>query len=192
MAFSCGFNYLFLIPLIVGFACNLASAFTNAFSQRWGQRRGTFVTFMLRNVFGIPVWAIGFGLAIHAPSPALFASPGVVEITAWLVIAAGCSIILIALATIRSRAAMPSTRDVLVQNGIYAHVRHPIHSGTFLEFLGLLLLKPTLTVALACILGSVWVFLQTKLEEFDLLQRMPIYREYMNRVPRFLPRFWTR
>lgn len=33
---------------------------------------------------------------------------------------------------------------------------------------------------------------QTRLEEIDLLQRMPNYRDYMNAVPRFLPRLWKR
>jgi protein-S-isoprenylcysteine O-methyltransferase Ste14 len=87
---------------------------------------------------------------------------------------------------------MPSTRDTLVHSGIYAHVRHPIHTGTFLEFMGLLLLIPTQTVTLACTVGLAWVLVQTRLEERDLLQRLPDYREYMNRVPRFLPRFRAR
>jgi len=29
------------------------------------------------------------------------------------------------------------------------------------------------------------------LEEVDLLQRMPAYRDYLARVPRFVPRFRT-
>jgi protein-S-isoprenylcysteine O-methyltransferase Ste14 len=87
---------------------------------------------------------------------------------------------------------MPSARDTLIQTGMYAHVRHPIHTGTFLEFAGLFLLIPTQTVALACALGIVWLLVQTKFEEFDLLQRLPAYHEYMRRVPRFLPRVRTK
>ena len=41
---------------------------------------------------------------------------------------------------------------------------------------------------LAVSLGVGWVLIQARLEELDLLQRMPAYREYMQRVPRFLPR----
>ena len=181
-------TYLFLIPLLLGFASNAASAFTTAFSKRWGERRGSLLTVILRDVLGIPVWAIGLGLAFHATSPALFASTPAVGIVGWLTICAGGVIIIIALLSIRVRAAAPSTQDTLVQRGLYARVRHPIHSGTLLEFLGLFILKPTFTVAVACLLGVIWVLVQTRLEEFDLLQRLPGYREYMRQVPCFLPR----
>lgn len=184
--------YLFLVPLVLGFAFNLVSAFTAAFSRRWGERRGSIVTVILRDVLGIPIWAIGFVLAARAPSPILLVSTIVTDIVGWSMIIAGCVIILIALVTIRLRAAMPSTQDVLVQTGMYAYARHPIHTGTCLEFAGLVLLIPTQTVALACAFGIVWILIQTRLEEFDLLQRLPAYREYMRRVPRFLPRVRTK
>jgi protein-S-isoprenylcysteine O-methyltransferase Ste14 len=45
----------------------------------------------------------------------------------------------------------------------------------------------TQVVVLDCALGIGWIFVQARLEELDLLQRMPAYQEYMNRVPRFLP-----
>lgn len=61
-----------------------------------------------------------------------------------------------------------------------------------LEFFGLLIIRPTQVIALACVLGIIWVLIQTRLEELDLLQRLPVYREYMRRVPRFVPRFWGR
>ena len=184
--------YLFLVPLVMGFAFNLASAFTATFSRRWGEQRGSVVTIILRDILGIPLWTIGFVLAARAPSPILLVSSTMTNAAGWSMIVAGCVIILTALVTIRLKAAMPSTQDVLVQTGLYAHVRHPIHTGTFLEFAGLFLLIPTQTVALACALGIVWILVQTRLEEFDLLQRLPMYREYMRRVPRFLPRFRTK
>ena len=60
--------YLFLLFLILGFFFNLASAFTAAFSRRFGDRCGSLLTVLLRNVLGIPVWTIGFILAarMHA------------------------------------------------------------------------------------------------------------------------------
>lgn len=180
--------YIFLVPLLLGFAFNLASAFTNAFSRRLGDRRGSALSAILRDILGIPVWAIGFVLAIRAPSPVLVEPTVVTKGLGWFMISVGGLIILVALATIRLRAAAPSTRDALAQTGIYAVVRHPIHTGTLLEFLGLLFLKPMQTTALACLLGLVWVLVQTRLEEIDLLQRVPAYREYMKKVPRFLPR----
>jgi protein-S-isoprenylcysteine O-methyltransferase Ste14 len=65
--------------------------------------------------------------------------------------------------------------------------RHPIYAGLLLQFVALVLVRPRGAVALAAILGVVWVHVQARLEEIDLLQRMPAYREYMQRVPRFLP-----
>ncbi len=181
--------FIFLIPLILGFVCNLASAFTIVYSRKWGERKGSIVTVLLRDVLGIPVWGLGFALAAWIPSPLLFKATNALEIIGWLLIAAGAAVIVIALATIRLRSAAPTTHDSLAETGIYARVRHPIHSGTLLEFLGVILVRPSLTMALACGLGVVWILLQTRFEEWDLLQRIPGYHQYMDRVPRFIPRF---
>ena len=179
---------MYLVLLIVGFACNLASASTAAFSRRWGARRGSVITAVLRNVLGIPVWAAGFVLAARAPARPVLASSIVTEVAGWLLVAAGGTIILFALATLRTRAAKPSTSDTLAHTGLYARVRHPIHSGTLLEFLGLALLAPRLPMLVACALGVAWVLAQTWREELDLVQRLPEYRDYMRAVPRFVPR----
>ena len=87
---------------------------------------------------------------------------------------------------------MPSTRDTLVEHGLYAHIRHPIYAGLLLEFAALVLLRPTQAATLACVIGVAWVHIQARCEEMDLLQRLPAYREYMTRVPRFLPRVRVR
>jgi protein-S-isoprenylcysteine O-methyltransferase Ste14 len=180
--------YWFLVPLVIGFIFNCASALTTFYSRRWGERRGALVTVVLRDILGIPVWAIGFALAARAKAPFIFARTAVTNTCGIILIIAGCAIIIYALVAIRSKAAAPSLTDTLVRKGPYAHVRHPIHSGTFLEFAGLFLLKPTVPVAVACVLGTIWIFVQTILEEHDLLQRIPAYREYLVEVPRFVPR----
>lgn len=179
--------YTFLIPLAFGFASNLASAFTTTFSRRFGQKPGSIITTILRNLLGIPIWTIGLGLAMLTPSPLLITPKSVMGVIGWLLIAMGAAIIIPALLAIRWRAVIPSTQDTLVQNGLYAYIRHPIHAGTLLEFIGMFLLKPTQTFTLACVLGILWIFIQSRLEEFDLLQRIPDYGEYMKRVPAFLP-----
>jgi protein-S-isoprenylcysteine O-methyltransferase Ste14 len=180
--------FFFLIPLLAGFIFNLASAFTSVFSRRWGERRGSTVSIILRDVLGIPVWAVGLFLASGSPSRALLAKSVWLDVAGWLLVAAGAAVILLALWTIRMRSLAPSARDSLAQDGIYRYVRHPIHSGTLLEFAGLILIKPSEAFALACALGMAWVLLQTLCEEHDLLQRMQGYREYMRSVPRFVPR----
>jgi len=182
----------FLVPLVLGFAIDAASAFTTAFSRRWGERRGQQVTFVLRNVLGIPLWVVGLALAVRARSPVLFGVTGATETMAWLLLAGGSVIQVLALLALRSRAAMPSTRDTLVEHGPYAHIRHPIYAGLLLDFAGVVLVRPTRAAALACAIGVGWVFIQARLEEADLLQRLPPYREYMRRVPRFMPRVRAR
>jgi protein-S-isoprenylcysteine O-methyltransferase Ste14 len=184
--------YKFLIPLVTGFAFNAASAFTAVFSRRWGEWWGSRISFIFRNILGIPLWAFGIAWAVRTHSPSWFTVRPAIKALGWVLISAGGGIILFGLKAIRWRAAKPSMRDELVQDGIYAHIRHPIHAGTFLEIAGLWLLFPTRAVTLACTLWLAWVLIQTRLEEIDLVQRIKGYGEYMNRVPRFLPRFWTR
>src|SRR3972149_12110352 len=79
----------FLIPLLLGCIFDSASAFTAAYSRRWGAQRGQWVTFVLRNVLGIPLWVIGIGVAVRSPSPVLFAAPVLLEALRWVVLAAG-------------------------------------------------------------------------------------------------------
>ena len=177
----------FLIPLLIGFTLNVASAYTAEWSERWGARRGETVTAVLRNVLGIPVWAVGLILAVRTRAPVLFSAPAA-EFAGWLLLAAGCVVIALALHALRAKAAVPSTRDTLVEHGLYGRVRHPIHAGMFLVWISLVLVHPTAAVALASGLGAVWTLVQTGAEESDLMRRLPAYQDYMRRVPRFVPR----
>ena len=179
--------YYFLIPLLLGFACNAASAFTTAFSNRWGEQRSRALTYTLRNFLGIPLWAVGLVLAVRLPAPLFFTPTPLTELLGWLLVAAGAALIWAALLNLGWRAAVPTTSDKLEAHGVYSRIRHPIYSGLLLEFAGILLLNPSPPVLLAVSLGVAWVLVQARLEEIDLLQRMPAYREYMQRVPRFLP-----
>jgi len=79
-------------------------------------------------------------------------------------------------------------KDTLVAEGLFKHIRHPIYSGLLLDFVGLSLMRPTAPILAACALGWGFVFVQARLEEMDLCRRIPAYRDYMQRVPRFVPR----
>jgi methanethiol S-methyltransferase len=181
--------YFFLIPLLAGFVSNLASALTTTYSKKWGKQTGTFITIILRDIFGIPVWAIGFVLAITESSGILYQKSFLSLLSGWFLITFGALIIVIALISIRQKAAAPSTSDSLVKSGIYSLVRHPIHCGTFLEFIGLFILWPSLEVGIAVALGIIWILFQSRLEEKDLVRRIPEYKKYMEDVPRFFPTF---
>lgn len=182
----------FLIPLLIGIAFTWASAFTAAYSRRWGDRGGQMATMILRNVLGIPLWFLGFALAWLAPAPLLFSPGRGVQTLGLLLIIAGFVPVIWGHIVLGWRTHMPSVRDTLVRHGLYAHARHPIYTGGFLIFAGLGLLKPTSVLVLACILGIGYLIIQARLEEIDLVQRLPAYREYMTEVPRFIPRFRKR
>ncbi|HVN56689.1 MAG TPA: methyltransferase [Bacteroidales bacterium] len=180
--------YIYLILLLLGFGSNLASSFTSWYSEKFGRQAGTFITILLRDIFGIPVWAGGFVVAVNAGG-VLMIGRGIPEkIAAWLFLLAGAAVIIIALLSIRIRAAAPSTGDRLVSNGIYSLVRHPIHCGTFLEFIGIFLFWPSLHVAISCLAGTLWIVIQSKFEESDLKRRIPEYEDYIKNVPAFFPR----
>ena len=180
--------FLFLIPLLLGFACNSASAFTTHYSRLLGERGGRMVSTILRDVLGIPVWAIGYVMAVRTPSTLLFEPVFITTTLGWVLILLGGGIIISGLMAIRRRAVAPSVQDTLVMQGIYANIRHPLYSGMILELAGLFFVIPTMTVLVACVLGVLWVMVQARLEEKDLIQRLPAYKEYMQRVPRFLPK----
>jgi protein-S-isoprenylcysteine O-methyltransferase Ste14 len=124
---------------------------------------------------------------MHAPAPAFLAATAITRALAWLLLLAGSAVMTAALFSLRARAALPSTRDTLAETGLYARVRHPLYAGMLLVFGGLALYRPTLPAGLACALGVLWIYIQARLEEHDLLQRLPAYAGYMRRVPRFWP-----
>jgi methanethiol S-methyltransferase len=181
--------FIFLIPILIGFSFNSASTFTSYYSRLLGERWGRIACLVLRDVLGIPVWVVGYMLAVRAPSVYLFNPVFFTAGLGWIFMLAGGAIIIAGLVTIRGRAVAPSVQDTLVMQGIYAYMRHPLYSGMILELTGLFLYISTLTVLVACVLGLLWVMIQARLEEMDLVQRMPAYQEYMQQVPRFVPKF---
>ena len=173
---------------MLGFAFNAASVNTTRFAARFGNRRGQMATVLLRDVLGIPLWVAGLAGTIALPARALFEATRVFQYLAAVLIGAGSLVIAWALVSLRRRAAAPSVVDQLEQGGPYAFVRHPIHAGLTLQLPGILLLWPAAPVALACALTLGWISAQARLEERDLVERLPEYRDYMRRVPRFFPR----
>jgi protein-S-isoprenylcysteine O-methyltransferase Ste14 len=135
----------------------------------------------------MPLWAIGFVLAIREGESLLYNDTLLTTIIGWGLIFSGGIIIISALYTIRGKAAAQSAGDALVYKGLYSIVRHPVYSGTFLEFAGLLILWPSFTVGIAFITGTLWIAVQSKLEELDLQKRIEGYSDYMKITPPFFP-----
>ena len=180
--------FLFLIPLLFGFVFFGASAFTAAYSRRFGERGGTIVTAILRNLLGMPLLVIGYVWAWQISSQWVFPSNTILATLGWIFFVVGVVQLLVAHLNVRMRSHFPSVKDTLVRHGLYAYVRHPIYAGLLLVLLGLVLLRPTLTVLIASAVFAIWVFIEARLEEVDILQRTPEYQEYMRDVPRFIPR----
>ncbi|GBG14784.1 membrane protein [Novimethylophilus kurashikiensis] len=179
--------YGFLIPLLSGFILAGASAFTATWSRRWGMHGGRLVTNLLRNVLGIPLFMIGLVLAWRAEPTLQFPMGILSEVFGWFLIAAGSIPIIVGHWQLGMRTHLPSADDALMDRGLYSHVRHPIYAGAFLVFAGLAFVHPTNPWIIASVLSLVFFGAQARMEEIDLLQRMPEYQTYMERVPRFLP-----
>jgi protein-S-isoprenylcysteine O-methyltransferase Ste14 len=77
--------------------------------------------------------------------------------------------------------------QVLIQDGPYAYVRHPIYTSFFLCIVGLLLVNPALTT-LAVTLYFFWDFPRTARKEEELLiEKLAGYEQYAARTPRYVP-----
>jgi protein-S-isoprenylcysteine O-methyltransferase Ste14 len=179
--------YLFLFFLLPGFLSNLASTFTAFYNEKFGRKSATVITIVLRDIFGIPLWVTGFAMAIKSSKNLLTYKSLLTDIIGITFIIAGVTLILMALSVIKTKAAAPTAGDKLVSKGIYSYIRHPVHAGTFLEFVGILLIWPSVNVLIATSFGIVWLYFQSMLEEKDLKRRMPEYGTYMKKVPAFWP-----
>jgi protein-S-isoprenylcysteine O-methyltransferase Ste14 len=176
------------ILLLVGFGLNSASALTVVYTRHLGEWGGQAVTFILRIILGIPLWCTGLALATEVESISLIQTGLWTKAAGWVLVSIGCAPIIAGLIELGLSTAMYSSSSELVMDGIYAHIRHPIYTGMLFEFVGIFFLSPTLVGLAACLLGLAWVQVQVRLEEFDLVQRLPGYGDYMGKVPRFFPK----
>src|SRR5262245_12220798 len=103
--------YAFIMLLLLGFALAAASAFTAAYSRLWGERGGQCATVLLRNVLGIPLWFLGFGLAWIRPASFLLAPRPLTQALGGLLIVSGAVPALWGHLQLGWRTHMPSMSD---------------------------------------------------------------------------------
>lgn len=180
--------FAFLWPLVAGFALVGLSSFTAAMGRRWGPRAGERWSAILRTYLGMPLVAIALVLALLEGTPALWGGGAWAVAVGWLLVAAGTAVYVWGHVLLGRITGWPTLHDPLVRRSLYAHVRHPITAGALLASVGALLLRPTQSVALAVAVTAVGLLVQTKLEEMDLRERVPGYREYQREVPWLVPR----
>lgn len=179
--------YLFLLPLLLGFVLAGASAFTGFYSRRWGAIVGERLTSLLRNFLSIPLYMIGLVIAWRTDTQYAWEPAEMVRGLGWVLILGGSIPVLVGHWQLGWRTHLPKTKDTLMEEGWYAHARHPIYAGAVLVFLGLAAIHPTHAWLIACVLSIIFFITQARLEEIDLQQRMPSYVAYTNRVPAFFP-----
>ncbi len=78
--------------------------------------------------------------------------------------------------------------QTLNTNGLQAHVRHPLYSGTLLIFIGYALFNPTLASSVTLIALIVYLPLGIKSEERKLIETFgTAYLEYKSNTPSLIP-----
>ena len=78
----------------------------------------------------------------------------------------------------------------LVTSGIYAHVRHPQHTGMIAAAFGLAVAFQTLFGLLLAVVALLWSLVQTRLEDRRLIVLFgDDARRYIAAVPRYVPRW---
>ena len=91
----------------------------------------------------------------------------------------------------RNATPLPYPRDgsELVQNGIYARVRHPLYTSVMLASLGWALAWVSWVALIPSLLLMPFFHSKARQEERWLREKFPEYADYARRVPRFIPRF---
>ena len=147
-----------------------------------------------RGAWYVVVQGILIGLILFGPQGSLLISS---EPTASLLQSCGiaigllaCLIMVIAIINLgKNLTPLPCPKDnaVLIQNGLYQFVRHPIYFGVLLAALSWLLIFPGLYILIYAI-GLFFLFdIKARREEVWLVERFPDYRDYQRRVKKLIP-----
>lgn len=89
----------------------------------------------------------------------------------------------------RSASPLPRPRDtaVLIQDGVYRRLRHPIYAGLILAAVGWSLLTASLVALVLALAFALLLDLKARREEVWLRERYPGYAEYATQTRRFVP-----
>jgi len=78
----------------------------------------------------------------------------------------------------------------LVDQGVYAVIRHPLYLGLVFLYVGLPLLAGARLSWIATVLGLIGIVIRILAEERWLVANLPGYSEYMRRTKRLIPAVW--
>ena len=117
------------------------------------------------------------------------------QLTAFLLVVAGA--VLVAAAMIQlgpGLTPLPVPREAgkLITSGVYKWVRHPIYSGLILILAGISLYS--MNIPRSCITGLLLLlfYFKSGYEEQLLMQKYPLYSDYLAKTGRFIPKFWNK
>jgi len=84
---------------------------------------------------------------------------------------------------------VPNLKDnhILVTNGIYNYIRHPMYTSVILLCLALLLTNLNTINILIMLILIIDLYLKANFEEKLLITRFDNYKEYVNKTGKFLP-----
>lgn len=80
----------------------------------------------------------------------------------------------------------PVASGTLITNGAFAVARHPIYTALIFSGLGYALYQESLYQLLTILLLSIVFYFKSKYEESLLSQKFPEYKQYQNKIRRFL------
>ena len=190
--------YLALLTLITFIPGILFWPFAHGLVHRWRQL-GLVTAYVILSIIIIAIGASVFAvrhtlLAVeYGTNPWLFI-PATLCFGAALVIEVQCRKHL----TLRTLVGVPElsssrTAQPLLDQGIYARIRHPRYVVVILSVFAVALCANYLALYLFCAITIGLLYWVTVTEERELVERFgEAYEEYRQRVPRFLPRLGAR
>ena len=147
-----------------------------------------------RGAWYVVVQGILIGLILFGPqgSPLISSEP-LTTILQSCGIAIGllaCLIMVIAVINLgKNLTPLPCPKDdaVLIQDGLYRYVRHPIYFGVLLAALAWLLIFPGLYILAYSICLFLFFDIKARREEVWLVERFAGYKDYQARVKKLIP-----
>jgi len=77
----------------------------------------------------------------------------------------------------------------VIREGVFGIIRHPVYMGEVLTYLGFILLSLSIISAIVWLLTIIFLYVISRYEEKLLLDYFgDEYREYMNKVPMWIPK----
>lgn len=108
----------------------------------------------------------------------------------WIAILGGLIIILALLQLNKNLSPFPTPKDksVLLQNGLYKYMRHPIYTGIILLFSGYSVYQNSVYKLFISLILVILFYLKSNYEEQRLEQKFSDYKRYRSKTGRFFPR----